>query len=251
KEIFKEMCDDDEDLELMLKDGKDETKREKRTKKYVSSEDESEEEKEKDAPKSEKDVLLSEKCREDIKLDAEGLALAELMIRSQKAKRELIDNSWNRYVRGDEDNAPSWFRKDEEKYNKRPLPVSTEVVEEYKNKMRAINARPIKKVAEAKARKKKRALRKLEKAKKKAESLTDAPDMSEKEKAAHLRSIYKKYLKTNEKKVTYVVAKKGLANRRPNGVKGKYKMVDPRMKKDKRAKKGDRADRGDRKSNRK
>lgn len=185
------------------------------------------------------------------KLSAEGLALGTAMVTSLKRKRDIIDDSYNRYTFNDE-NLPSWFIEDEAKHTSRQIPVTKEEVLFYKNRMREINARPIKKVIEAKAKKKDKMLKKLDKVRKKAQGILDATDTSNKEKQDQIKGIYKRAGLLSKKKpqTTYVVAKRGLAGKkykRPANVKGQYKVVDPRMKKDLRAMKNKEKTKGRRK----
>ena len=104
--------------------------------------------------------------------------------------------------------------------------------------MKEIDARPIKKIAEAKARKKRRTLKRLEKIKKRVQGVVDAPDALDSEKMQQLKRLYQKVKQDSgrSKEVQYVVAKKGIGKRvsNPAGVSGRFKVVDPRMKKDSR-----------------
>lgn len=111
-----------------------------------------------------------------------------------------------------------------------------------KAKFRELNARPIKKVAEAKARKKLRLMKKVEKMKQKAAKIATAEGMSEREKIKSIRTLQKHTLgKGGDAKTApvYIVRKKhqtvGAAKKGPTaGKRAKVKIVDARMKKDKR-----------------
>ncbi|NXN39684.1 SPB1 protein, partial [Rhinoptilus africanus] len=156
-------------------------------------------------------------------LDAEGLALGSVIATSKKARRDLIDDSFNRYsFNEDEGELPEWFTEEEKQHRHKQIPVDRQTVEAYRQRWREINARPIKKVAEAKARKKRRMLKRMEQMKKKAEAVVSTVDISEREKVAQLRRIYKKAGLAKKRQVTYLVAKKGVGPRvrRPPGVKG-------------------------------
>ena len=177
---------------------------------------------------------------ENLKLNPTGLAMGAAMVSSKKRRREVIESGYHRYMFGDE-NLPSWFVKDEAKHQRTTLPVTKGDIQEYRMKMKAVDANPIKKIAEAKARKKRKSVKRLEKARKKAESINDTEDITDKEKWSQIKQVYKKagLLSQKKRELTYVIAKKGIGKRvrRPNGVQGPFKVVDSRMKKDNKAKK--------------
>lgn len=174
-------------------------------------------------------------------ITAEAMTLAHALATGKTTKHQLADDNFNKYSHRDTDGLPEWFLDDENKHSRPQRPVSAEAAKVIKEKLRALNARPIKKVREAKARKTLRAARRLEKLKKKSEGLAEGGDMSERDKANNISALMAKAKKGgNKKKKEVKVVRAGGANKgpgRPRGVKGKYKMVDPRLKKDVRAEK--------------
>ncbi|KAF7307013.1 AdoMet-dependent rRNA methyltransferase SPB1 [Mycena indigotica] len=173
---------------------------------------------------------------------AEAVTLAQQLVNRQKTKTQLINDGFNRYSLNSKEGLPQWFLDEEAKHYKPNIPITKEAVAALRAKQRALDARPIKKVAEAKARKKFKAAQKLEKAMKKAEGVNATTDMSEREKAQQIEKVMRKGLssgKKAKKDIKVVVAKgahKGIQGR-PKGVKGRYTMVDARMRKEVRAKK--------------
>ncbi|KAG0232851.1 AdoMet-dependent rRNA methyltransferase spb1 [Actinomortierella wolfii] len=171
-------------------------------------------------------------------ITAEAMTLAQNLINKKATKSDLIDQGFNKNAFNEKDGLPAWFLEDEEKHNKPNLPITKEAVQMIRDRMRALNARPIKKIAEAKARKKLKAAQRLAKLQKKADAINETEDISEKEKSASIAKLLAKASKKKPKKeITLVVARgsnKGNKGR-PKGVKGRYKMVDSRMKKELRA----------------
>lgn len=185
------------------------------------------------------DDNLSNKERVDI-TTAEAMTLAHKVALGQMSKKDLIEEGINRYSFRDKENLPEWFLDDELKHSKLIKPISKEASLAIKEKLKQLNARPIKKVLEAKGRKKMRALRRLEKLKKKSDLINEDSSKSEYDKAAEISKLMQKAKnsgKDKRKKMTVVVARgsnRGLSGR-PKGVKGKYKMVDGVMKNEQRA----------------
>merc|ERR1712062_456486 len=263
KDIFKGI-EDDEGLEeadvqgainaIKKKGGKMLTKK-KPLKEYHSSSDEDDED-EKPSRKAKKDTIDGETSEDSSSdeevanesrkrkkkgkkmiLTPEELALGQEMIRSKKARRDIMDAGWNRFMFDDKDSdLPDWFVKEEQLHMRCHPDVDPKVVDFYKEKQRDVNTKTIKKVVEAKARKKRKLTKSMEKAKKKASAIMENEDIGSREKANTIQKLYKKAANSIKKKeVSYVVAKKHTAAKRakrPAGVKGQYKQVDPRMKKD-------------------
>jgi AdoMet-dependent rRNA methyltransferase SPB1 len=174
---------------------------------------------------------------------AQILALGKVM--KTKAAARLQDDSYNRYTWNDSDELPVWFQADEGAHNKPTLPLTKAQVAEMKLRWREINARDIKKVAESKARKKRKLSLRMEKAKKQAEAVLANSELNAKAKTEEIRRLYRKAEKVLVKKdKKYMVSR--ASRTRTNGGKAaipkkmkkggtRVQLVDPRQKKEKRA----------------
>ena len=173
-------------------------------------------------------------------ITAEAMTLAQKVASGELTKQQLVDDGFNKFTFRDTDGLPEWFLDDEQRHSKPHRPITAAGAAAIKEKIRALNARPIKKVREAKDRKRFKAAQRLEKLRKKSALLADDTDLTEKDKAQSISRMMSRAVKRKPKeKVKLVVATGG--NRgipgRPRGVKGKYKIVDKRLKKDVRAEK--------------
>jgi len=165
---------------------------------------------------------------------AEVLAMAKRM-RSKKERLKIIEGSYCGNFRfNDQKGLPTWFLDDEERNTRPRLPITQEERDFFREQFKAVNARPIKKVAEAKARKKLRALRRWNKLKQSANMISDSHMMSNLEKVRAIERIYAKGRKGKERRKVQLVNMNG-KRRKVMGRKG-YKVVpvDRRMKVDKR-----------------
>jgi AdoMet-dependent rRNA methyltransferase SPB1 len=166
------------------------------------------------------------------------MTLAHELATGQKSSYDVVDDGFNRHAFKGRDGLPDWFLDDESKHDKPQKPITKAAANAIKEKLRAYNARPIKKVREAKARKKFKAAQRLEKLKKKSDMLASEEGMTEKEKADSISKLLNKAAKPKPRQQVQVVVARGTnkgVQGRPKGVKGRYKIVDARMKKEMRA----------------
>lgn len=222
--VLDPISDDDSDFEIVAGESEHAPDAES------DSEDESE--------LSKKYNKVSQKDRVDI-ATVEAMTLAHKVALGQMNKHDLVNEGVNRYSFRDRDDLPDWFVDEEKRHSKIIKPITKEAALAIKEKQKQLNARPMKKVLEAQGRKKYRALRRLEKLKKKSDVINDESGKSERDKAEEITKLMRKFTKKQaiKPKTTLVVAmgsNRGLAGR-PRGVRGKYKMVDGTMKNEQRA----------------
>ncbi|PNH12762.1 AdoMet-dependent rRNA methyltransferase spb1 [Tetrabaena socialis] len=151
---------------------------------------------------------------------AEVLALAKRCLR-RKEKESIVDAAYNRFAFHDV-GLPRWFAEDERRFM-RPIPQVTKAeVEEEKARLRAIDARPIKKVEEAKARKKQKLGKRLDQAKQKANVVADQEDVPMKSKMKEIEKIYAR-------------AHSGMKKASKRAARKRGPPLDNRMRKDKKS----------------
>jgi AdoMet-dependent rRNA methyltransferase SPB1 len=162
---------------------------------------------------------------------------------TKKSRDTLINDSYGRYSidRAELAGLPEWFVRDEAQHHTPILPVSKQEVDTYKEQLKAINARPIRKIAEAKARKQVKTQKRWEKIKAQAEVIANAEGGQSGDKLRQIEKLFhQKSLKKEKKERVYVVTQKNGKTTMPKssgGRKGKIVKVDRKMKKDKRGEK--------------
>ncbi|KAL6781160.1 RRM11 [Auxenochlorella protothecoides x Auxenochlorella symbiontica] len=167
------------------------------------------------------------------------MALAKKMLR-RRVKDDIVEAAYNRYAFHDT-GLPKWFEEDEKKFM-RPAPqVTPAEYKEAREALRSVDARPMRKVAEAKARKAKRLGERLSQARQKAEAIAKSEDGSAGAKVKEIEKLYK------------VARGRGRGKKKPSRsdqYKKKGPPLDARMRKDKRGTDRAAARRGEKKPSR-
>jgi AdoMet-dependent rRNA methyltransferase SPB1 len=178
----------------------------------------------------------SDKGGQDAQLEA--LAYARALVNGRRRRDELEDNAFNRRAFADTEKAPDWFVDDERAHMKVSLPLTREDLIAVRQQEIALNARPIKRLVEARMRKQRRANRRMERMKQQANAIADQTDIDDKSKMRLLEKLYRggKAKEEKRERVYVVTTKGGKAFRsKKTAAKGRIVNVDPRMKKEKRA----------------
>ncbi|KAH0475103.1 MAG: hypothetical protein KVP17_002165 [Porospora cf. gigantea B] len=129
-----------------------------------------------------------------------------------KKSADVLDGAYNRFAFND-DYLPDWFMADEAQHTKCMLPITKELNDMYKAKLKEINSRPIRKAAEAKGRKRRKYTKLMTKVNKKAHQLADAPDVSEADRVRTIRKMIRSAKRSTVDK-KYLHLKTGLQSKK-------------------------------------
>ena len=158
---------------------------------------------------------------------AEIRAMGRLLMR-RKTREALTEEGYHKWTSGSQEELPPWFAADEARHCRRNLPVTAAEVAAEKAALRALDARPIKKVAEARARKKRKLAVRMDQARSQANAIADQEDVPL---ASRMRQIERVYAKSRRGKG----GPTGKGGKGGKDAKGSSKSrLDPRMRKDQR-----------------
>jgi AdoMet-dependent rRNA methyltransferase SPB1 len=232
------------------KDNKENKKEKKKEKKEEENEEDnlSYDSDEKEEEKKENELLKKKKNRSNEKNDisssdsendgynsddkAEIRAIAKKMLR-KKERIKILNSSYNRYAFEDDEKVPKWFLEEESKHNKPQKPITKAEVLAEKEFLKKITVRMPKKVLEAKARKRNRLNKRLQKIKKQAENIANQDEYTEISKVKQIEKLYKREINKSKDKKRYIISRSWSNNKGKDS--RNVRHVDRRLKKDKRA----------------
>ncbi|KAH7823090.1 putative ribosomal RNA large subunit methyltransferase J [Monocercomonoides exilis] len=245
---------DDEEFELSSSEEEEDDEEDEDEEEYDEEEEDEDEAERTDIvddiaslPASQK-VSKFDLSRIDSDTMARILAQGEMM-RDVHKRRLLVDAAYNRWAHNDDPDEedplgglPKWFLDDERAHTGRIAPMTKEKAEKYKEWLREMNETPIKKVAEAKARRYRRSLRQLQKADAIAAKAMDNEGLTEAERGREMRratKLAKKFARPGKQTIVGGPNGRGKDKKKKGadkrGKKGSgMHIVDRRMKKDKK-----------------
>ena len=161
---------------------------------------------------------------------AEIRAIAKKMLR-KKERLKILNSSYNRYAFEDDGKVPKWFLEDESKHNKPQKPITKAEVLAEKEYLKKITVRMPKKVLEAKARKRNKLNKRLQKIRKQAEGIANQDEYTEISKVKQIEKLYKREINKSKEKKRYIISRSWSNNKGKDS--RNVRHVDRRMKKDK------------------
>lgn len=165
------------------------------------------------------------------------LSLGRSVLSGETNMKQLVDDSFNKWA-APADELPEWFLDDDQEHWKPHGPAQeTKVTAEDRARVAAFADRPIKKVAEVRARKKKKMRDKMARVSTKASSIATNSELPQQQRMKMIKKLYSG-VAPGERGKTYMVGNRKSTMEKKRVVKGKtrgsVRMVDARLKSDRK-----------------